>query len=233
MQFPRLCCQLLESTKTRGHQVSSSARSTGRKRTPIIRTVSSSLWLTGNEDEMSKTPQLESNVMVRMRKASWLLRAVWGESGVLQVEKTLTWKLRALVSVCAPLRSRGHKTGRSLPGNRGSGAAQTCRIDLEPVLWLLVKPLTTRWADLFPLAPGRAWLFIYAQRRTAALLIPREQSHDRNVFVSLFQLSHCLQLSPFELLGFPDKQVAQIKTNSWHLSSWDEKSSALLVGFRF
>lgn len=156
-----------------------------------------------------------------------------GKSRVLPVEKTLTWKLRILVSISPPWEAGDTKQGAACLGigalepHRHAGWCGACPLAAG-------QTINDGGTLIFSLLlQGTPDFFFYAQLRTAVLLISREQSHDRNVFVSLFQLSHCLQLSPFELLGFPDKQVAQIKTNSWHLSSWDEKSSALLVGFRF
>lgn len=56
MQFSRLCCQLLKSTKIRVHQTSFSAKTTlGKNRTRTIRIVSSNPWLTQRENNTAKT----------------------------------------------------------------------------------------------------------------------------------------------------------------------------------
>lgn len=72
-----------------------------------------------------------------------------GRSKILQVEMKLMWKSGILVSISAPL-------GYTKQGAEGLEIVQTRHMDLESVIWLLVKVLTVVLNGFLQLASGHA-----------------------------------------------------------------------------
>lgn len=99
----------------------------------------------------------------------------------------------------------------------------------ESVVWLLVKVLRMVLNCLPQGMPD--FLFMHSKEQWY-YLFPENKTMTEMYLWACFNSSFCLQLFSFELLDLSDKWVAQIKTNSWHLSSWDEKASPLHMSSR-